>query len=297
MSSKQEWPGTTYGSSWMHRWLIKMLKHIDPRAIYVFVAIFVVPVCLLVNPGQKVIYHYFRKIWKYSPWRSFLLTYKNFYLFGQVVVDKFAMYAGKKFDIDIEGYERFLHLVEQSDGFLQLSAHIGNYEIAGYSLVAKQKKFNALVFGGEKASVMENRNKMFDGTNIHMIGVKDDMSHLFEINTALERGEIVSMPADRFVGSAKFIPLSFLGVTAHFPMGPFSVAVSRSLQVLAVNVMKTSAEGYKIYVTPLRYDSQAAKTTQIRQLAQSYVDELERVLKLYPEQWYNYYEFWNNGSN
>jgi predicted LPLAT superfamily acyltransferase len=105
------------------------------------------------------------------------------------------------------------------------------------------------------------------------------------------------MPADRFVGSAKFIPLSFLGVTAHFPMGPFSVAVSRSLQVLAVNVMKTSAEGYKIYVTPLRYDSQAAKTTQIRQLAQSYVDELERVLKLYPEQWYNYYEFWNNGSN
>ena len=175
MSSKQEWPGTTYGSSWMHRWLIKMLKHIDPRAIYVFVAIFVVPVCLLVNPGQKVIYHYFRKIWKYSPWRSFLLTYKNFYLFGQVVVDKFAMYAGKKFDIDIEGYEHFLHLVEQSDGFLQLSAHIGNYEIAGYSLVAKQKKFNALVFGGEKASVMENRNKMFDGTNIHMIGVKDDI--------------------------------------------------------------------------------------------------------------------------
>ena len=167
MSSKQEWPGTTYGSSWMHRWLIKMLKHIDPRAIYVFVAIFVVPVCLLVNPGQKVIYHYFRKIWKYSPWRSFLLTYKNFYLFGQVVVDKFAMYAGKKFDIDIEGYEHFLHLVEQSDGFLQLSAHIGNYEIAGYSLVAKQKKFNALVFGGEKASVMENRNKMFDGTKIH----------------------------------------------------------------------------------------------------------------------------------
>jgi predicted LPLAT superfamily acyltransferase len=63
--------------------------------------------------------------------------------------------------------------------------------------------------------------------------------------------------------------------------------------VLAVNVMKTAAKRYKIYVTPLHYDLQASRREQIRQLAQSYVDELERIVRLYPTQWYNYFEFWN----
>ena len=31
------------------------------------------------------------------------------------------------------------------------SSHIGCYEVAGYSLISKTKRFNALVFGGEKS--------------------------------------------------------------------------------------------------------------------------------------------------
>lgn len=294
MPKEKKWAGTTYGNSWMHLWLIRMLRHIDSRILYAFVAIFVIPVCLIVNPGRKVIYNYFRTIWNRSPLQAFLLTYKNFYLFGQVVVDKFAMYAGKKFHIKIEGYEYFSELADKPDGFLQLSAHIGNYEIAGYTLVAKQKRFNALVFGGEKASVMKNRSKMFEGTNIHMIGINDDMSHIFELNTALSNGEIVSMPADRFMGSTKGISLPFLGHEARFPMGPFSIAVSRSLPVLAVNVMKASVNEYRIFISPLTYDHTASRKDQTTQLAGAYVRELERILNQYPSQWYNYYEFWDN---
>ena len=37
---------------------------------------------------------------------------------------------------------------------------MGNYEIAGYTLTVTNKPLNALVFWGEKASVMENRTKI-----------------------------------------------------------------------------------------------------------------------------------------
>jgi predicted LPLAT superfamily acyltransferase len=270
-----------------------MLRYSDVRLWYAFVAVCVVPVCLLVNPAQKIIYHYFRKRWHYSKVRAALATYRNFYLFAQVVIDKFAMYAGKHFNIEIVGNEHFLALASREEGFVQLSAHVGNYEIAGYSLVAEKKRFNALVFGGEKASVMKNRNKMFANTNINMIGIDADMSHLYEINSALANGEIVSMPGDRIFGSEKSIETDLLGATAHLPAGPFRVATMRGLDCLAVNVMKTGAKSYRIYVSPLTYDKQAPRPEQVRGLADSYARELERIITMYPEQWYNYFEFWN----
>ena len=290
---ERNWAGTTYGNGWMHKWLIRMLRYSDVRLWYAFVAVCVVPVCLLVNPAQKIIYHYFRKRWHYSKVRAALATYRNFYLFAQVVIDKFAMYAGKHFNIEIKGYEHFLALASREEGFVQLSAHVGNYEIAGYSLVAEKKRFNALVFGGEKASVMKNRNKMFANTNINMIGIDADMSHLYEINSALANGEIVSMPGDRIFGSEKSIETDLLGATAHLPAGPFRVATMRGLDCLAVNVMKTGAKSYRIYVSPLIYDKQAPRPEQVRGLADSYARELERIVTMYPEQWYNYFEFWN----
>lgn len=277
----------------MHKWLIRMLRLIDTRALYAFVAVFVVPVCLIVNPAQKIIYRYFRERWGMSPLKAALKTYRNFYLFGQVVVDRFAMYAGKKFQIDIEGYDNFLNLEARPEGFMQFSAHVGNYEMAGYSLVVEHKKFHALVFAGEKESVMENRNKMFAHTNIEMIPIRPDMSHLFEINNALANGDAVSMPADRLFGSKKSVRLPFLGKEAAFPAGPFSIATMRGVDVIAVNVMKASTLGYKIYVTPLTYNRSLTRREQIQQLAEAYVKELERVVTLHPEQWYNYYEFWS----
>ena len=292
MAEEKIWAGTTYGNSWMHRWLIRLLRFFGLRAIYAFMAVFVIPVCLIVNPGRKIIYRYFREIWGLQPLTAFLKTCKNFYLFGQVVVDKFAMYGGKKFDVEIEGYDHYLRLTERPEGFILMSAHVGNYEIAGYTLKAEKKVFNALVFGGEKQSVMENRNRMFRDSNIRMIPIGSDMSHLFEINKALSDGEIVSMPADRSFGASRQMSHTFLGKEAAFPAGPFAVASSRSLDVLAVNVMKTQAGRYKIYVTPLHYDKQASRQEQAAQLLAAYVAELERIVRQYPEQWYNYFQFW-----
>ena len=289
---EKNWAGTTYGNKWMHKWLIRGLRYIDVRILYGFTAIFVIPVCLILNPSYGIIYRYFRERFKYSPLKAFWNTYVNHCLFGQIVIDKFAMYAGKKFPVDIVGYEHFLDLSKQEKGFIQLSSHIGNYEIAGYTLTAKEKVFNALVFGQEKESVMQNRNQMFSETNIRMIPVMEDMSHLFAIDNALNNGEIVSMPADRVFGSPKALTIDFLGAPAKFPMGPFSVATMRGLDVLAVNVMKTSLTRYKIFVTPLPYNKQATRKEQIREISEAYVRELEKTVKVFPTQWYNFFDFW-----
>lgn len=286
---------TTFGNPWMHRQLIGALRYMDVRALYVFVSVFIMPVCLLLNTNHSrtTAYHYFRRRQGYGRWRSAWATYINHCMFGQVVIDRFATYAGRRYEVKVEGYEHFQQLTNQAEGFVMLSSHIGCYEIAGYTLVAPNKRINALVYGGEKSTVMSGRAERFVHNNVGMIPVRPDMSHLFLVNEALANHEIVSMPADRVLGSRKHLEVELLGAPAKLPMGPFSVACMRGLDVLAVNVMKTSSRQYTVYVKPLSYDKLTTRKEQMQQLADGYARELERMLLLYPEQWYNFYEFWS----
>ena len=288
----EEWSGKTFGTGWMHERLMEMLRIVDVRIFYGFTAIFVIPFCLVFNPSGRIAYDYFRHRHNYSPLKACWSAYKNHCLFGEIVIDRFAMWAGRKFQTTLVGYDKFRNLAVKEDAFIQLSAHIGNYEVAGYSLVAESKRFNALVFGGEKETVMSNRKKIFDNQNINMIPIREDMSHIFEINACIENHETVSMPADRIHGSKKSIEKTFLGEKADFPLGPFQVATLKGLDTLAVNVLKTGWNAYTIYVTELPYDKNASRKEQIAQLSDAYIKELETRIKEHPIQWFNYFRFW-----
>lgn len=291
-----KWVGTTYGNGFMHRWLIRMLRVIDVRILYAFAFVFVVPPTLVVNgKARKSTYAFYRHILGFGTLKSVWMTYKNFCAFTQVVIDRFAMYAGRKFQVEIDGYDKFLNLAGGQEGFVQLSSHIGNYELAGYTLVARDKRFNALVFGGEKESVMANRRSMFDGNNIRMIPMMPDMSHLFVINEALSDGEIISMPADRVYGSQKHYLINFLGRPAKFPQGPFLLAAMRDTPVLYVTVMKTGVVKYRITVECLKQASVSAPTkVKAQQLAAEFVSLFQSTVRKHPAQWYNYFDFWTN---
>lgn len=293
----EQWTGTTYGNGFMHRWLIKMLKVINVRILYAFTSIFVIPPTIIINgKARKSIYRFYRDGFGYSKLKSFAMTYCNHCEFSKVVIDRFAMYAGKKFDIKINGFSHYKKLICAEQGFVQLSSHTGNYEIAGYSLNPYPKKLNALVFGGEKESVMANRDKLFGSNNISMIPLSSDMSHLFTINGALADGEIVSMPADRVFGSQKVYEIDFLGRKARFPQGPFLLAASRGVSSVYISVYKTRATEYSIDVMPIETPESGNIREKALKLAQKYVVMLEKTVRSHPAQWYNYFDFWASGN-
>lgn len=290
MTSKR-WAGTTFGSGWMHKWLIRLLAFIDVRVFYLFSALFIIPVCLVFCNSRKTSWHFYRARMGYSRLKAAWSVYANHCVFAQTVIDKFAMWAGRRFDVTVDGLEHFNRLAAGDEGFVMLSSHIGNYEIAGYSLVSDRKTINAVVYEGEKASVMHNRTNMFDKTNIRMILLRSDMSHLFEIDNALSEGDIVSFPTDRYMGG-RTVEYPFLGSAAKFPQGPLSTAAMRGVSVIAVNTMKTGAKRYRIYVTELQYDTSAPRKEQISCLCSAYASQLEKRVKEYPLQWFNFFDFW-----
>ena len=253
----------------------------------------VVPFYMLFGrKGYKAMYRLFRDKFGYGVWKSFGNVYINHFRFGQVILDRFGVYAGKKYHFLAEGQEIMDELEKQKEGFVMLSSHVGNYEIAGYSLKPKSKRFNALVYAGETATVMENRRRLLSQNNMSLILVKEDLSHLFELNAAIENGEIVSMPADRVFGSQKYVECDFFGKKAHFPMGAFALAAQKNVSVLAVFVMKEGMRTYHAYVREVQCDRQLKMREQIGQLAQDYASKIEEIVRKYPTQWFNYFDFW-----
>lgn len=289
---RQQWSGKTYGNGWMHLWLVRLLKVLDVRVIYFFTFVFILPFVLLQNPSRAIIYRFMRIRMGYGRFRSVWKTYFNHCMFAQVVIDRFAMYAGKEFEVRVQGMEHMERLMDRPGSFLMLSSHMGNYELAGYTFKAAKKRMNVLLFSGEKASVMENRRRMLEDNNIGMILVRDDMSHLFEINRLLSDGEMLGVLADRINGSPKALRRQFLGGEILLPQGPFSIAVIRSVPVLAVDVVKTAVKQYTAFISPLDYDTEAPRHVQMEQLSSAYVSNMERVARSYPTQWYNYFEYW-----
>lgn len=288
----KEWSGKTDGQPWMQRSLIAMFRVMPLGLLYGVMAL-VVPFYMLFNrKGYQAMFQFFRKRFGYGRLKSFWNVYKNHFRFGQVILDRFGAYAGKKFRFEVEGQEYFDALEACPAGFVQLSSHVGNYEMAGYTLVSKTKRFNALVFAGETETVMENRQRILSEHNINMIPVSEDLSHLFALNAALDNGDIVSMPADRVFGSQKNVECDFLGAKAKFPLGAFAMAVQKEVQVLAVFVMKESVKQYRVIVRKVECDASASRREQMAQLAQSFATHIEEVIKRFPTQWFNYFDFW-----
>lgn len=275
----------------MQRSLIVMFRILPLWLLYGIMAL-VIPFYMLFGKGYKSTYRYFREGFGYGKLKAFWNVYVNHFRFGQVVLDRFGAYAGKRYDFVVEGQSVSDELEMRPEGFLQLSCHVGNYEMSGYMVHSRHKKFYILAYAGETETIMENRKRVFAEHNVEMIIVKEDLSHLFALNAVFDNGDIVSMMADRVFGSQKTVECQFLSKTTHFPIGPFSVAVQKSAPVLAVFVMKESMRKYRIFIKRINYDVTANKREQIAQLAQNFVSTLEEILRQYPTQWFNYYDFW-----
>lgn len=292
------WKGTTGGLPWMQRTLVRWLAVIDVRIAYCFVAVFVIPFYMLfTHYGYIAQYRFFREVFGYSWIKSFFSVYKNECKFSQIIIDRFAVYGGKKFkfDIDPSEFELWQSLESGEKGFVQLSAHIGNYEIAGYLLQAEHKDINALVFSGETQTVMTNRAKVFTPNGIKMVPVSSDMSHVFILSNALSNNEIISMPGDRMFGSKKYVECNFFSKTARFPIGPFQLSVLHETPIVCVFVMKKSYDEYKIIIRELNIPEgeDIKKSQKIASLVSQYSEILESTVKNYPTQWFNYFDFWN----
>lgn len=270
--------------------ILKTLGVVPAYLLLIFVAAYYY---LFSWKSSRAIWYYFRKRIGFSAAQSVLKLYINYFWFGQAIIDRIVMMAEikNKFTFNFDGESHLRNMVANGTGGLLLSAHIGNWEIAGHLLKRLNTKINIVMFDGEHQQLKQYLESTTGRRNANIIVIKDNLSHIYEIMEAFNNNELVCMHSDRFLPGNKTISTDFLGEEAPFPQGPFALAAKLDVPVSFVFALKESLFHYHFFATEgIVYKKQANNKPE--DVLKDFVSAMTEKVKAYPLQWYNYYHFW-----
>lgn len=287
------WDGKSKGSATGYGIFIWVLRKLGLRPAYALLGIVVAWYFLFSfrKVGIMAVLH--RRL-GLTPWAAWRAAYGNFYGLGESILDRVALMAGIRvpFEFSFDGEEHLRTLLAGGRGGLLLSAHLGNWEIAGHLLKRLDTRIHLVLYDAEYEAIKDSLERFAGERTASIIRLSDDLSHIYAMHEALQRNELICMHADRFRGDARTLDLDFLGAPARFPAGPFMIACKFRVPVCFTLGVKTGRDRYRLEATP-PLSCEGNGKDAIRALGAQYAAWLESRLRMYPGQWFNFYDFWH----
>lgn len=290
-----KWDGKSKGNLLGYKIFIYLMKTLGIRSAYILLAFVSFYYLIFSRQGTKASYYYFHKRKGYSWFKSIVKVYKSNYVFGQTIIDKVAIKAGlsDRFTFEFDGEELLFDLLDEEKGGILISAHVGNFEIAEHFFngIDTKAQINLVTTNQERQAIQQFMDQVAAKSSLKFITVGDDLSHIFEMNNALERNELICFTGDRYFEGNKVMSQELLGKEANFPAGPFQLASRLKVPVIFVYVMKESSTHYHLYARQADFQKRDQK-----ELLAEYTRSIEWVLDKYEYQWFNFFDFWNDIS-
>ena len=190
-----------------------------------------------------------------------------------------------------ETYGQFLKLLNGGQGVIIIGAHIGCWEAGVDFFGSYGKKINVVMWDAEHRQIKEVLShcaKQESAYNIIAIN-QDAVAAMLQMKIALDHGEYLCFNGDRYVDKHAAVPVSLLGGTACFPIGPFKIAAKCEVPVVFYYAVREPRRTYRFV-----FDVQAGdERFSADGLLERYVQSLTGIVSRYPRQWFNFYEFWD----
>ncbi|PWB22103.1 lipid A biosynthesis acyltransferase [Flavobacterium sp. HTF] len=288
-----QWDGKSKGTVLGYRIFVFLIKKAGIKSAYVLLYFVASYYFLFLKKSNRVIFYYFKERLGYSYFKSKKMVFRSYYTFGQTIIDKISISAGmrNRFTYEFDGIEILKNLLAEKKGGVLISAHVGNFEIAEHFLgdIDLDFQINLVTTDLEHSDIKKYLETITQKPTVKFIIIKDDLSHIFEINAALANNELVCFTGDRYFEGTKSLSEKMLNEEAHFPAGPFLIASRLKVPVVFVYVMKEPNLHYHLYAREA-----TVKHRDEKGLLKEYTQSVENILYKYPLQWFNYFDFWNH---
>jgi len=184
-------------------------------------------------------------------------------------------------------------------GAILVSPHLGNWELGGLGLADLGYTVNVLTFRETDEKVNEMRESVRGERGVNFIYVdRYDTSPLaiIEAVNALRRNEILALLGERD-GSSHTISLDFFGHRTEMPVGPGYLALASGAPVIPVFVPLENGK-YSTLMDEAIYFSggHGQHKEAILSGMQRVATVFERYILQYPDQWYNFYDFFGKDN-
>jgi predicted LPLAT superfamily acyltransferase len=229
---------------------------------------------------------------------SWLELFRHYHVFASTILDRLYFLRAQldSFDIQFQGLDVLDQELAKGRGCVLLGAHLGSFEaLRAVGLFRRQLDIQVLMDEQNAPmirSLIQELNPAVAGTVIQVGGVET----MLQVKECLDRGGIVGVMGDRVTQNDQTVACTFFGRDAQFPTGPIRLAhVTRAPVILFFGLYR-GGNRYEVHLESFTLDapsSQNRRDVDVAQAVQRYADRLEEFCRRAPENWFNFYDFWN----
>ncbi len=232
-----------------------------------------------------------------------VLTRRTFQNYGQYLLDYMVMHrvhsSNKSEWVEEEvGGDHMIEALQRGKGAICITPHLGNWEMGGLLFSFKGGKLNVLTLDEKDQGIKSFREELRRRRRIRNIYINpgdDSPMAILDAVKALKENEIVAMLGDR-IETQKTMDFEFFGKRTPFPIGVAIIAMATGAPVLPVFVVMERSWRYRgVIEAPIYFDSSSREDREavIQEGMRVLVKKFEEYIEKYPDQWYNFYSYWD----
>ena len=222
---------------------------------------------------------------------GFLRYFNHCRVFAVTMVDRFISKADpKSYVYEYDDSKRPLEIFSSSA--ILLFSHYGGWAASSNSS-RTSNTINIVMKEELKSDIKAIEERLGYKESIKVIDINTGpIAVSIAIANALQNNEVVAVMADRASNPNATIEAEFLGENALFNKNPFEIAYKTKTPLVAYFVILKGIQKYKVEFVEIAVDYTKSKEEAIREALEVYVRKYEEVVRKNPQQWFNFYNFW-----
>jgi len=198
----------------------------------------------------------------------------------------------RRFHFRVENMDAWQRVARTGEGFVMVSAHVGNYEVGSMLPSSEERRPVHLVREREANPAAQRyvegllaRLPDADSYTWHFEG--DEPLHGLPLLQALRRGEIVAVHGDRPRTGARTVAATLFGRPFPLPAGPATLARAAEVPILPAFVLREGRRRYRlVFREPFRVARTRDREQDLAEAVQRIAAEVEWAIRAEPHQWF-----------
>ena len=229
-------------------------------------------------------------------------VFGQFMAFADSLLDRLDVWGGKLRLEQVQLHdpsgvrEKLLVSQHRGRGQILVGTHLGNLDVCrALAELGEQVPLNVLVHTHHVAHFHRLQGEAGD-RSLRLLQVSEmDAALMLDLSQRLDRGEWLAIAGDRVpLHDGRRVMVDFLGHPAAFPQGPWLLAGLLRCPVNLLCCLKMDGR-YQIRLEPFIEApawERGQREATIERWAQRYAERLAQLCLLAPQQWFNFYPYW-----
>ncbi len=221
----------------------------------------------------------------------------QYHAFASTLLDRTFILANRRdeFDLKIQDLDILLDRVDRKQGCLLLGSHLGSFDILRATGLATRNAPIKLLMHQENAPILNDVLGKLDPSMLDCIIPVGEPDTMLRAKECLDAGGLVGMLGDRPLKHEKVVLCNFLGQAAQFPSGPMLLASILKVPVVLFFCLYRGGGRYDIHFelfADIVKIPREDRAQGLQEWTQRYAVRLETYCKMAPNNWFNFYDFW-----